>query len=97
MEKVLEEQPDNEDKHSFSNSFELQTQTETKEIGFYKGIYCSRSYYIFSTQNMLRIIFYRICNSNAFENFILFLICISSIKLAWDTYILELDNDSVEV
>ena len=57
---------------------------------------CDRSYYIFSKYSPFRIICYRISTHRFFENVILLLICLSSLKLVWDTYIMNEPDDSTE-
>lgn len=52
----------------------------------FDGIECERSCYMFRKENILRKYSYIIVHDNRFENFILVLIILSSIKLIFDTY-----------
>lgn len=58
-----------------------------KEKPLFEGIHCYHSLFIFSKSNWFRQGCYIIVHSNLFENFILFLIVVSSLKLAIDTYL----------
>lgn len=69
---------------------------EEKKILF-EGVGCKRSYYIFSKQNTIRILCYKINKSHWFDNTILALIVLNSIKLIWDTYIINSESTSTEV
>lgn len=69
--------------------------TQTLEILF-ENITCFKSYFIFSKSSLIRVLCYKISSSNAFENCILGMILLSSIKLVWDTYILNYPADSIE-
>lgn len=84
-------------------SFELEDvtlkkkKTEVKEKKpDYWGIGCMRSFYIFHQKNIIRRIFYKMTNHYLFENVVLVLIITSSIKLAYDTYIIDKPADSTE-
>ena len=59
-------------------------------------ISCERSLYLFSKQNPFRKFCYKVFKHKLFENFILFLIGISSLKLALDSYLIYYDSDSFE-
>lgn len=67
------------------------------EVRFYKDIRCTKSYYIFHYTNWVRLSCYKISTHRLFEKAILSLIFFSSMKLVYDTYILELDDDAIEV
>ena len=56
-------------------------------IKLFDGVFCEISLFLFSKKNICRVAIYRIVISNYFENFILFVIMLSSCKLAVDTYI----------
>lgn len=63
------------------------------EKPLYEGVSCGNSLFIFPKSNPFRKACYRIVHSNYFENFILFLIILSSFKLAIDTYMSDDDED----
>ena len=74
---------------------ELLNKTRKKhEKPLYQGVSCQNSLFLFSKTTLFRQMCYRIVHSTIFENFILFLIVMSSMKLAIDTY---LPTDNVEV
>ena len=53
----------------------------------YDGINCTNSIYIFHKQNVFRHFCYKVYKNKAFDNFIMFLIAISSLKLGADSYV----------
>ena len=57
---------------------------------------CEKSYFLFSKRNKFRMICYKISHSQIFENCLLALIIMNSLKLVWDTYILDEPSSSVE-
>jgi hypothetical protein len=59
----------------------------------YWGIECSRSFYIFHYNNILRKGCYKMVEHSLFENILMILIISSSIKLAYDTYIIDVDDE----
>lgn len=60
----------------------------------FEGVYCQNSLFIFSKSSWFRKHSYQIVHSDRFENFILFLIVASSLKLAIDTYLSEDEANS---
>lgn len=52
----------------------------------FEGIECQRSVYLFGKSNLIRIYALRIYKWKVFDNFIMFLIACSSVKLALATY-----------
>ena len=60
------------------------------------NIECEKSYYVFSKSLFLRIGCYKLSNHIFFERGILSVIVLSSIKLVWDTYILNYSQNSIE-
>ena len=63
----------------------------------FEGIMCEKSFYLFSKENRFRIALYKVTVSNGFEFAILVIILMNSVKLVFDTYILESDEKSAEV
>lgn len=63
----------------------------------YAGISCTNSIYIFHKQNKFRLFCYKVYKHKAFDNFIMFLIAISSLKLGVDSYIPTDPPDSMEM
>ena len=62
----------------------------------YWGVFCERSFYLFHYKNIIRKGCYKMTNHYLFENVVLVLIITSSIKLAYDTYILDLPSDNTQ-
>lgn len=60
----------------------------------FEGVDCEHSFFVFSKHNRLRLRCWQLANSQKFENFILGTICLSSVKLVWDTYLLGEPEDS---
>lgn len=60
----------------------------------FDGVSCQNSLFIFSKSSWFRKHCYQIVHSDKFENFILFLIVASSLKLAIDTYLSEEEANS---
>jgi hypothetical protein len=61
----------------------------------FEGISCPISIFIFTKSNQIRILALRLYRWKVFDNFIMFLIACSSIKLALGTYEKNLPDDSV--
>jgi hypothetical protein len=86
-----------------NESFELEDvaikkkKTEIKENKpDYWGVECQRSFYILHYDNFIRKIFYKMTNHYLFENVVLVLIITSSIKLAYDTYLIDEPDSSTQ-
>lgn len=65
---------------------EIKSMLTVKKKKDYEGIYCEYSWYLFSKQNKIRLLFYRTVSSMNFEWAILVIIVLSSVMLALDTY-----------
>ncbi|CAG9330463.1 SCN4A_7 [Blepharisma stoltei] len=77
---------------------DLKRQSEMKRAKvMFQGIECQRSFYIFSKENKLRKLCYIITSSPKYESVVLFVIVVSTLKLIWDTYLLELSSDDIQV
>ena len=63
----------------------------------YEGVYCHYSLYIFHYQNALRMGCISLIKSKFFDIVILVVICLSSIKLIFDTYIINKSGYEKEV
>lgn len=63
----------------------------------YDGIHCERSFYIFKKTNLLRLFLYKVSKHKLFDNTIMALIALSSIKLAADSYLTGYAPDSIEI
>lgn len=61
----------------------------------YWGIECERSLFLLKKNNFIRRIFYKMTNHYLFENVVLILIIFSSLKLAYDTYIIDADATDI--
>jgi len=62
---------------------------ENKDKNIFKDVECQDALYVFSKQNQLRRTLYRIYKRKSFEYIIMFLILASSVKLAVDTYYID--------
>ena len=72
----------------------------TKDNQWYKRpidnqVKCDKAIYILSRSSLFRRICYNLQKHRHFENFIMFLIAASSLKLATDTYTRQLPTDHV--
>lgn len=63
----------------------------------FAGIECENSLYVFSKQNWLRQKMYILFKHKAFDNIIMGLIVLSSLKLASDTYYMDADPNSTSM
>lgn len=63
----------------------------------FEGNECMRSWGVFSTASPLRISCYKVTSSTRFEWFILMLILLSTVKLIWETYLLDEPSDSQQM
>jgi|LauGreDrversion4_2_1035121.scaffolds.fasta_scaffold469800_2 hypothetical protein len=63
----------------------------------YNGISCERSLYIFSKKNWIRLFMYKLSKHKLFDNIIMALIALSSVKLAVDSYLSGFAPDSFEI
>ena len=66
---------------------------EGPKKSLYEGIRCEESLYLFRKHNIVRIWLYKLYVHPHFDNFILFAIILSSLKLVFDTYI---DSDATD-
>ena len=63
----------------------------------YKDIHCENSLYLFSKKNPFRLFMYKTYKHKLFDNTIMALIGLSSIKLAADSYLASYATDSIEI
>lgn len=63
----------------------------------YNGITCMNSIYIFNKENPFRLGCYKLYKHSLFDNFIMFLIGVSSMKLGVDSYLAGYAPDSQEI
>jgi len=66
---------------------EIDIKEERKKKRFYESLSCEESLFIFSKSSFVRIWTFKITNYKHFENLILSLIVLSSLKLVFDTYL----------
>ena len=57
-------------------------------------IHCDNSSYLFNKENKFRLFMYKAIHSSTWENGVMFLIFLSSFKLAFDSYTWQLPEDS---
>ena len=62
---------------------------ERKKMKMYEGVDCECSFYVFSKSNAVRTFCYNIYTAKWFDNTIMILIALNSVKLAADTYFLQ--------
>ena len=63
----------------------------------YHGIDCEKSLYIFAKMNWFRLFMYKLSKHKLFDNTIMALIALSSLKLAADSYLAGFAPDSIEI
>ena len=68
---------------------------EREEANMFLGVEAARSLYLFSKKNPIRIYAYKLYKWKVFENIVMFLIALSSLKLAVATYEKYLPADSI--
>jgi hypothetical protein len=68
--------------------------SELAEMKLFENIECAWSFYLFSKENSTRIVAYKLMKHPMWEWTVLFLIMLSSLKLAIDTYSIELTEDT---
>jgi voltage-dependent calcium channel L type alpha-1D len=65
------------------------------QIALFVGVFCKQSFFIFSIDNWVRIFCYRAYVHPQWEKYVIFFVMLSSIKLAIDSYIVKLEDDSI--
>ena len=75
---------------------------KTKDTGWYKkpideSVECQRSIYLINRETYFRRLCFNVQKHKYFDRIIMLLICLSSIKLATDTYMDGLSEDSIEI
>ena len=76
----------------------IKTRDEEREKRLlYDGIYCVNSLYVFHKQSKIRLYSYKVYKHKYFDNFIMFLIFLSSVKLAVDSYLTGFSKESTVV
>lgn len=73
------------------------TETNRKKVRLFAGNECKRSYLLFKQTSKLRIFCYKFTNSQKFEWGIMGLICVSSVKLIWETYLFNEPTNSTKL
>ena len=68
-----------------------------KQTEYYDGVFCQYSLYLFHYENWLRTHTLNIIRSKIFDFIIIIIICLSSIKLIYDTYIINKNGYEKEV
>jgi len=66
--------------------------SEEKQKKMFVGVHCEQAFFIFSKDNCFRMGCYKLIKHKYWETVVLVLICLSSLKLAFDTY--EREEDS---
>jgi hypothetical protein len=69
-------------------------QTNSKQFEYFKNIECQKAFYFMSKENTIRRLFYRLVKTEIFDNMILLIIMISTLKLIIDTYMESEDSIS---
>ena len=65
-----------------------------KEDNMYKGVNCDLAFYIFPQTGCFRTFCYNVSHAKWFDNLVMLLIGLNSVKLGADTYLLEVDEDA---
>lgn len=63
----------------------------------YQGVHCMNSIYLFNKKNKLRLICWKVYKHKLFDNSIMLLIALSSIKLGADSYLSGYAKDSPQI
>lgn len=99
--KMIEELSISDSESDYNNSKNLEDlkkeSQRRKQKPLYVGIESIRSFFIFAKHNPIRLFCYRFSSSHTFENFILLFISLSTVKLIWDTYLLQKSDDDIQV
>jgi hypothetical protein len=82
LQRILDESDDSESEDPVVSE-------EENSAGRVAAIQCEYSFFLFSKQNSFRLWCINFTTSRRFEFIILVVICISAIKLVWDTYLLK--------
>jgi hypothetical protein len=90
--KIMDEDEEQENTSSF-----LMKDDAEKSKPLFSGVSCEWSYLMFSKANGFRVFCYRVTSSRRFEWGILVIIILNTIKLVWDTYLLEEPADSKQL
>lgn len=61
----------------------------------YYGVECEKSFYILTKKNPIRLYAYKLYKHKLFDQTIMFLIALSSCKLAFDSYLIGYADDSI--
>lgn len=96
-----EEDSDNDDMPGHGNNNNASSSKKKKhklqkEEKLFENIECEYAWFLFSQENIVRRASYRLVKNPIFEEFILVVIIINSLKLAFDTYINESDPSMYE-
>ena len=86
----LEKYVDSESENLDFSRFKL----KTTQLDY---LQCQRSYFVFSKSNSFRVFLHALSQNPIFENFLLVLIILNSLKLVWDTYIIDEPSSSMQV
>jgi len=87
---IFDDVDDMENKHLTDLFIEIgivkRKDKERELANMFLGVEANRSLYLFSKTNIIRIYAYKLYKWKVFENFVMFLIALSSLKLAAATY-----------
>ncbi|CAG9314127.1 SCN4A_4 [Blepharisma stoltei] len=68
-----------------------------KQTSYFTGIECRNSFFIFSKENKFRKICYFLSSNPTMEKCILAIILVSTLKLIWDTYLLDFPSTDIRI
>lgn len=81
---------------SLESEIDYKSESKREKEDIFKDIPCEKSFWLFSKQNGIRRFAYFVTNSSKFDQSIGILIILSTIKLIWDTYIIDYPMSSTE-
>lgn len=68
--------------------------SSTMKKSFFENISCEKSLFVFSKSSKIRIFCHQLINNKYFDYFVLFIIFVSTVKVAADTYLLDEPSES---
>lgn len=77
--------------NSRKNSYRSKTQIKS-----FDNVFCMNSFYLFSKTNSFRVFVYKIISHKYFDNFMLSILCFSSLLLVFDTYLDQYNHTETE-
>ena len=74
--------------------YKKEKKEEKEDQDLFQGIKCESSFYSFSKDNRFRILCYKMIKHPLWDQTVLILIALSSFKLGFDTYFMEIEEQT---